>query len=138
MVLTFLTGVPLLSAILEVFCDVGDCPNDAVGLFGSPGSKRALGCRPLAPLPAPDEASDDMLCLFVLGGPALRPSSAIDDSCGVAVLLGGFPTAPGVPCLLDRSSGYGSGPLGGGEVGAPYIAAALGGTRYAAHCWVGC
>lgn len=63
------------------------------------------------------------------------PSSA---SVGVAVLLGTLPSADGISCLLVLSSGYGKGPVGGGDVGAPNKAALLeAGTLYAAHCCVG-
>lgn len=120
-------GVPLLSASLPagVWPEALEAEYAEVGLLGSLASNLAL-------LPAPEDAS--LAAMLVLLGPALRPSSA--NSCGVAVRLGGF-CDPGVPARL-RSSGYGNGPVGGGDVGAPYWAAdAEGGILYCAHCCVG-
>jgi len=65
----FFAGAPLLSAILELPCPRGgDCPYPlTVGLCGSFASN--LARRPLAPLPAPDDPSEAMLCLLVREGP---------------------------------------------------------------------
>ena len=122
----FFVAVPLLSANLPPLldCGDGDCPYPpTVGLCGSPASNLALLL--LCPLLVPDDASEDvMLCLRALdlGGPAACLSST-RLSCGVAVLLGGPlpPNSAGAPLRLCCSS-LGSGPLGGGDVGAPYDA----------------
>lgn len=53
---------------------------------------------------------------FLGRGYCALPSSA---SFGVAVRLGILPSAEGMSVRLVLSSGYGSGPVGGGEVGAP-------------------
>lgn len=114
------TDVPLLSASLGL----AFAYPPSVGLLGSFASKRGL-LRVPSPLPAPDEASDPMLAFRGRGYCAL-PSSA---SFGVAVRLGTRPSAEGISVRLVRSSGYGNGPVGGGDVGAPYDAALLeGGT----------
>jgi len=80
-----------------------------VGLFGSLASKCGLLFPPA--LPVPDEASELILAFLGLKAATRPPSELV----GVAVLF----SAPGAACLLLLSSGYGKGPLGGGEVGAP-------------------
>lgn len=113
-----LEGVPLLSANFELEVAVAYPPR--VGRFGSLASKRA---RLRVPSPLPPEASELMLA-FRCPEFCTLPSSA---SVGVAVLLGILPPAVGASCLLVLSSGYGKGPVGGGDVGAPKAVALLDG-----------
>lgn len=120
----FFAAVPRLSANLEEEPpNVGEWAYPPiVGLLGSFASNRAR--FPALVL----LFSDDMLSCRAWPSPA--------SSCVEPVKLGGFLwscCAPGVPCRRPLSSGYGrgSGPVGGGDCGAPKLE---GGTRYCAHC----